>query len=217
MIHGIDVSKWQGVMNWATAVDAGARFAYIRAGFCDGKNKADPQFENNYTGSRGLLPVGFYFYLNMDFNAETQAMYFAGLLEGKVYDLPPAIDVESPGKTLSVRTFASVLIRELCTVPLIYTRASIWDNLVGDKSFAKSYPLWVAHYGVSSPNLPNTWTAWQVWQISSKDNGQKYGAESKCIDHDLAQESFIPGGHSHPDLAARIKALEERHATDEGR
>jgi GH25 family lysozyme M1 (1,4-beta-N-acetylmuramidase) len=224
MLHGIDVSKWQGAMNWATAIAAGAKYAFIRAGSCDGVTGqcyTDDQFEANYAAAHGKLPLGCYWYLRLDRNAEQQAKYFIGLLRGKVFELPLVIDVEMAGEAATVSNFAGWLVEQYGELPMIYTRATIWDYLVGDKSFAKGFPLWVAHYGVSSPSLPATWQAWDIWQYGPKEDGAAYGAQSKSIDHNWAREEFInpcePGYHNHPDLLKQITALEARTTALEAR
>ena len=174
MIHGIDVSKWQGKMDWGKALAAGAHYAYLRAGSIDaisGKCYVDEQFEANYAGAAGRLPIGCYWYLRLDKDPVLQAKFFLGLMEHKVFQLPPVIDVEMAGSAVAVSKFAEVLVSALGGLPMIYTRANVWDNLLGDKSFAKGFFLWIAHYDVAVPNLPKTWPAWDVWQYRSGDDG----------------------------------------------
>ena len=64
MIEGIDVSKWQLVMDWMKAKSAGAQFSFIRAGSISigGTLYTDYQFERNAEIAPDFMPVGFYWY-----------------------------------------------------------------------------------------------------------------------------------------------------------
>src|SRR5687767_7415767 len=112
-VHGVDVSQWQGVMNWTTAYNAGNRFALIKA--TQGTSSVDPQFVTNRTAAKnaGLL-IGFYHFATPDNitdangdgrydDAVAEANWFhqnAGAYMGNGY-LRPVLDLESNSGGLS--------------------------------------------------------------------------------------------------------------------
>jgi lysozyme len=178
-ISGIDVSKWQGVINWPSVKAAGIQFAFIRAsvGF-----KKDKFFPANWTESRGAgLVRGAYHYLLAGQDAGVQAELFASLAAIQPGDLPPVLDVEAidneqvSGKKVvqAVKTWVGVVEERTGRKPIIYTNPAYWNQLQTD-DFGSS-PLWVAHWGVHKPTLPRGWETWTFWQYSEK--GQVSGIQ----------------------------------------
>jgi len=92
-IYGVDVSHWQGYMNWSKARQAGARFAWAKAS--EGHNYIDDQWENNYTNARanGVL-IAPYHFVRFNVSAEANVSNFLKALKGKTFDRPPTWDVE---------------------------------------------------------------------------------------------------------------------------
>jgi lysozyme len=178
-IPGIDVSKWQGVIDWKAVRDAGIRFAYIKA--TDSTNGLDPNFAANWESAKAAGIVrGAYHYFRPTADAKQQAAFFAQNVHLEPTDLPPALDVESDFGNLSVAqinnavsTWLTLVEKQMGRKPLVYTRATISDTrLVGLSgkvpAWIKNYYLWVANYGVQSPLMPKGWDKWQFWQYSSK-------------------------------------------------
>lgn len=192
---GIDVSKWQALMDWGKAASAGARFAFIRAGSSDGAtgaNYTDFQFERNAAEAPKKLLVGYYWFFRPEHNAISQAEYFCNLIAGKTAHLPAALDVEVNTKNLSVsimgvrvKACLEEIERRTGRTPVVYTRASVWNPWLGKPAWAARFPLWVAHYTERpQPFLPSSWPAWTFWQWSADKNGRgpEFGAQSRDID-----------------------------------
>ena len=169
-LSGIDVSKWQGTVNWKSVQQAGIAFAFARATY--GGSEVDSYFSENWQGIKaaGILRGAYHFFLAADDPAQ-QAEFFirtVGSLDPD--DLPPVIDVESASGVSSnlaadVQTWLTTVEQGLGRRPIIYTAPSYWnENLTGGFG---DYPLWVAEYGVSSPKAVNGWTDWTFWQYSS--------------------------------------------------
>jgi lysozyme len=168
-LSGIDVSKWQGEVNWQAVKQAGVAFAFVRASY--GSSEVDSRFAANWQGMKNVgLPRGAYHFFVTADDATAQANLFlrgVGSLEDG--DLPPVLDVEAQSGTGahlvgSVQTWLDLVERELGRRPIIYTGPSFWNqNLTGGFG---SYPLWVAEYGVSSPKPVNGWDGWTFWQYS---------------------------------------------------
>ena len=168
-LSGIDVSKWQGDVNWQEVKQAGVTFAFARATY--GSVEVDSLFNANWQGIKnvGLARGAYHFFVTAD-DATEQANLFlrtVGSLESG--DLPPVLDVEAQSGTGSnlvsgVQTWLDLVEQKLGRKPIIYTGPSFWnENLT---SGFGSYPLWVAEYGVSSPKPVNGWDGWTFWQHS---------------------------------------------------
>ena len=206
-VLGIDVSKWQGQMDWSKAARSGARFAFIRAGSADGRtgvNYPDFQFQRNAAEApKANILTGAYWFFRPQFDVNRQAEYFCNLLVGKDLQLPPVLDVEIGGysKTVMARRVRACLeaIKVITgKTPIVYTRATIWNPSIGLQSWAKDYPLWVARYTMlkhpwaddPAKLQPLGWTDWTFWQWSADENrrGQEFGSPavngSKAIDID---------------------------------
>ena len=100
MTSGIDVSQWQGVIDWAKVKAAGVQFALIRAGYGDTlsyPSQIDTQYERNYAECKRLgIPVGVYFYAYATTTeaAKREAQACLQLLKGKKFEYPIYYDVE---------------------------------------------------------------------------------------------------------------------------
>jgi lysozyme len=197
-VNGIDVSKWQGEIDWQKAKSAGAQFAFIRAGSIDnlsGSCYEDTQFRRNAELAPPLMPVGFYWYFRPNWNALTQADYFCDLIQDKAGKLYPVIDVEEHGslnKTAvasAVWSFTNRVFQRLGVRPMIYTSPGFWNARVARNTWAQDFPLWVAHWNTSTPTLPDDWKNYAVpyrfWQTYVGQDGPDYGMQSKGLDHDV--------------------------------
>jgi lysozyme len=167
---GIDVSHYQGTINWSSVKQAGIAFAYAKA--TDGTTTVDSQFKTNWSGMKTAGIVrGAYHFFEPTSDATAQANNFihtVGSLQSS--DLPPVIDVEisnsaSNSQMISgVTTWLNLVEQGLGRTPMIYTVASFWNAHLNDQF--GNYPLWVAHYDVQSPTIPKGWTKWDFWQHS---------------------------------------------------
>jgi GH25 family lysozyme M1 (1,4-beta-N-acetylmuramidase) len=179
-IRGVDVSHWQGTIDWAKVATSGIRFAYLKAS--EGTTYVDPTFAVNRAGARANgVRVGAYHFARPDDapgDARREARFFVQTAEPKPGNLLPVLDIErtggldQAGVTRWARRWVAE-VRELTGVtPMVYTSPYGWLERTGDtRRLARDgAPLWVAHWGVSSPTLPaNGWAGngWVVWQWSS--------------------------------------------------
>ncbi len=183
--QGIDVSQYQGEINWAEVRAAAMAFAFIKA--TEGETLVDPTFETNWAQAKqqGLLRGAYHFYRPQD-DATTQAHFFLSTVGFADGDLPPVVDIEvTDGVAASeivagLQTWLSVVADSVGRSPIIYTDLSFWNALSTDALSA--YPLWIAEYGVDQPTMPEGWTQWQFWQYS--DSGQVNGVAG-AVDLDV--------------------------------
>ena len=107
-LHGIDVSKHQGTINWdAVAADPSVQFAILRAGYGRYESQKDPTFERNYAECKRLgIPVGAYWYsyATTPADAATEGRLFAKVLVGKQFEYPVYFDQEDGSIPAAQRT-----------------------------------------------------------------------------------------------------------------
>lgn len=170
--QGIDVSSWQGNINFSAVKNAGIDIVYIKSS--EGQSYIDPYFESNYQNAKANgLKVGFYHYVTARTveQARTQANFFARVISGKQADCRLAMDFENFGN-LSVseinkiskaflETLENATNSELVIYSNAYSARTIFSNEL------TKYPLWVANYGVSSPGDNGKWQTWVGWQYTS--------------------------------------------------
>lgn len=104
MRKGIDVSHWQGDIEWKKVKASGVEFAIIKAGGSDAGFYKDSKFERNYEGAKANgLPVGAYYFVGRNCTSyddgAADAKRFADVLKGKTFEYPVYIDFESTSIT----------------------------------------------------------------------------------------------------------------------
>ena len=175
MEPGIDVSHWDGLIDWARVAAAGVKFSYAKAS--EGSGYTDDTLGANIRGAAasGVLTGAYHFY-RLAASPESQAQRFLDSIKGLPWDLPPSLDFEEE-TAQSQAEVARVLKRWADLVetgcgrrPIIYSSAYFWNTFVGSASasWANDYGLWVANYGSTIPMLPKVWNSWQFWQYSDK-------------------------------------------------
>ena len=138
-VHGVDVSKWQGPIDWTEAARAGLQFVFVKA--TEGGDRADPLFADHYDGARraGLNVGAYHFYYHCT-SAETQARWFIQNVPRRPGTLPPVLDIEftptsptcrTPPAPEAVRdniaTFQRIVGAHYGTRPVIYTTVDFWE------------------------------------------------------------------------------------------
>lgn len=191
--RGIDVSAWQGEINFNRVKDAGIEAVYIRAG--EGANITDRYFERNYENAKAAgLKYGFYHYVTARTvsEAEEQADFFAALIRSKPYDMKAAMDFENlSGLTADeavaiAKAYLERLEQRSGHTPAVYSDA--YDARTVWRSNLTKYPLWVADYGVREPGSIGGWSSWSGFQYS--DKGAVSGI-SGHVDLDYFRESLF--------------------------
>ena len=149
-VHGVDVSRWQGEIDWAKLRTQGANFAYIKA--TDGGDHLDPMFRKNWRAAKDAgLKRGAYHFFYWCRTAGEQADWFIRNVPRDADALPPVIDVEYNGelsckKRLSrahvlekMQVFMDKLERHYGKRPIIYTAPDFYrDNLKGEFPIIRS-------------------------------------------------------------------------------
>ena len=201
-IPGVDVSKWQGKMDWWKCKAAGAKYAYIRATV--GANYVDSQYERNYDNLIDVgLPTGLYHvvvprYAGKPISADANMENFYKQTKGSSPDFPVILDCEltngdNPRHITSVIEGCIKILETEGYEVMIYTGAWWWDGNVMPADKWRNYPLHVANYTTAAePYMPRDWKEWAIWQYSADGNGlgKQYGADSDDIDLNRMKVAF---------------------------
>ncbi len=173
--RGIDVSEFQGNINYNEVKNAGIEIVYIRSS--EGTNFIDPFFKTNYENAKANgLKVGFYHYVTArdTESAIQEADFFASVIEGTSPDCKLAMDFEyfDGLSTYEVNEISITFLNRLQQVTnkdvIVYSDAYNAQN-VFNKEVA-SYPLWIADYFVSTPAPNDNWNFWVGFQYSDIGN-----------------------------------------------
>ena len=168
--YGIDVSEWQGDINWPMVL---TDFAVIRAGYGRSVLQEDKKFRSNYLGcTENNIPCGVYWYSYAvtPEDALLEAEACLEVIRGGKYSYPIYYDVEQPehfslGKerlSALIRTFLDKLEKSGYWVGL-YMSAYYLSYYVSD-DIRRRYSVWVAHHGVT---VPDYYGEYGMWQLSS--------------------------------------------------
>lgn len=195
-LQGIDVSRYQGKMDWEKAKNAGVKFAFIKA--TEGLNYTDPQYRQNVNGAKDAgIPFGIYHFWRSTVAPISQCDNIMRAYDYLDDDVPIVLDVEvfdglTPSQNKGIlQLLIQGIFDRVNFLPTIYTRKSIWDANVEEYSRWKELPLWVAHYGVSKPAIPRDWQDWMVWQYTSNGSGVEYGTEKDNIDLNYVKQAYL--------------------------
>lgn len=170
-LDGIDVSKWQGEIDWGRVADDGIAFAIARVS--DGTTYWDGEFDDNWASiaDQGLVR-GAYQFFRPGQSATAQAdLMIDALGELGPGDLPPVLDAETTdgvsGSAVvsAMRTWLDRVEDATGRVPMIYASSGFWTTLPDTSEFSR-YPLWVANWEVSCPEVPSPWGDWALWQTA---------------------------------------------------
>ena len=173
MAQGIDVSKWQGVIDWQTVKKSGkVDFAIIKAGGSDAGFYQDAYFERNYAECKKHgIPVGAYYFVGNRFwtveDGVADAKRFLKQLQGKQFELPIYLDIEAQntayrrGITEAAQAFCNYLELQKAFVGIYGSEYSTFEEMVY-KEDLRQYSWWIANY--SRQPREN----FLIWQKSSK-------------------------------------------------
>jgi lysozyme len=183
-LKGVDVSHYDGSIDWTQVKAAGITFAFAKATESD--NDIDSTFATNWAGMHAAGIVrGAYHFFDPAVSATTQAAYVlktVGTLEAG--DLPIVLDFEQlngvseASAVADAVTFLASVTQSTGKKAILYMSS---DFLAGSYPALEPYTLWVANYGASCPGMPSEWSTWAFWQ--SSDSGSVSGI-SDAVDLD---------------------------------
>jgi lysozyme len=168
-VQGIDVSKYQGTIDFAKVSAAGMRYVFVKA--TEGITGVDPDYAHNVAAARAAgLVVGTYHFYETDDDPSAQFGNFRQHADVKPGDLPPVVDIEvlakgsRPDLADDLKSFLAQLEQAYGVKPILYSGVSFANEYLAGFS---AYPLWVAEYtSASAPKVPTGWATWTFWQYS---------------------------------------------------
>lgn len=185
-VAGVDLSHYQGSVDWDILDKQNIQFAYIKA--TEGSNYIDKCFSYNWEESeKEKLKVGAYHFFSFDSPGETQADNFIKNVKRREGMLPPVVDVEyyadkknQPPDPLVLREQLQVLLNQLQEhydmCPVIYSTEEFWRGYL--EGYFEKYPLWIRNV-YTKPQHDIQWT---FWQYSNRGRLKGYSGSEKYID-----------------------------------
>lgn len=185
--RGIDISEFQGEIDFEEVRRSGIEAVYIRAGAGE---YTDEYFAENYERARAAgLKIGFYHYVtarSVD-EGRRQARFFASLAAGREPDMRLAMDFEYFGSlsVSQINAISEAYLDELTALTkreaVIYSDLSNARNIFS-RTLAEKYPLWAAQYGADEPSANGKWREWVGFQYTDEGRvGGIYGNVDRNI------------------------------------
>ena len=233
-LQGIDVSRWQGEINWTKAKKSGVSFAVLRC-YAYGK---DSTFDANYdaASAKGIaLGAYVYMYATTPQGAVQEAQRTLEALDGKALTLPLFLDVEDA----SVFRLSTEALTDLCLIELqlfaaagyrvgFYTSMNHASTEI-DAARLSDYQRWIARWtcyttdqnkktftfadqspsGTKKPDC-------EMWQFSNGGKGKTYGVSSAYVDLDYCYVDYGADGPAVPNGHCWQVSLTERSCTAPG-
>lgn len=185
--RGIDISEFQGEIDFEEVRRSGIEAVYIRVGAGE---YTDEYFAENYERARAAgLKIGFYHYVTARSVEEgrRQARFFASLAAGREPDMRLAMDFEYFGSlsVSQINAISEAYLDELTALTrreaVIYSDLSNARNIFS-RALAEKYPLWAAQYGADEPSANGKWREWVGFQYTDEGRvGGIYGNVDRNI------------------------------------
>ena len=211
-IHGIDISHYQGKIDWEQLKNAmikgcPVRFVIIKS--TEGSSRLDENFRENFNQARdfGFIRGVYHFWSNKS-TAREQAYYFLDQVHLTDGDLPPVLDIEHKPVDKSVEDFQRDVLTWLHIVedkyhakPIIYTYYKFKEQYLSAPVF-DDYPYWIAHYYVDRVQYKGKWKFWQHTDVGKLPgikgyvdfniyNGSYYELKQLCIGSNNNEKKFM--------------------------
>jgi GH25 family lysozyme M1 (1,4-beta-N-acetylmuramidase) len=203
-LKGIDMSSNQGVVDFVKIKNAGIQIVYIKA--TEGISYLNPLLIDSYNKAVAAgLKVGFYHFFrahnNDTENAKQQAQYFYDAIKNYHCDCRLALDIETTEGIQSkdvISSLAKTFLDQLRVLSnkdvVLYTYAYFAQtNLT---NILAGYPLWIAHYGVNTPNGNSIWNNWIGFQYDNK--GSVDGVSTVVDLNEFTNDILLPVPVSEP-------------------
>lgn len=187
-IRGVDVSSYQGNIDWEILSQQDISFAFIKAS--EGSSFEDPYYKTNFQNAiKTDLKIGAYHFFSYDSSGNTQAENFINIVGKHDTMMPPVVDIEFYGdkeKNLPSKEETQINLKELLQrleeyyeqKPIIYVVNKSYDLYIKDAF--EDYPIWIRDV-LKKPKLSDG-REWTMWQYSNRAKLNGYSGKEKYID-----------------------------------
>ncbi len=169
----VDVSEWQGSIDWKKVKAMGIEYAILRAGFGREVSQVDAEFERNYKNAKSAgLKLGVYWYSYADSvsDAEREAQACLSVLKNKAFELPVYYDLEDNSQVGLGKTVLTNIAKKFCdTVKAsgydvgVYANLNWFNNYLDYSALKKLYSIWLAQYHTEAE------LECDIWQYTSAE------------------------------------------------
>lgn len=199
-VRGVDVSHYQGEIDWQILSSQNIDFAFIKA--TEGSSFTDECFEYNFSEAQKCsIDVGAYHFFSFDSKGVAQAEHFIKTVVPFEGMLPPVVDFEFHGMHLANPPEKEKINGELCTLlelleahyglkPIIYAAEDSYEHYLSG-GFEK-YHIWIRNVK-TTPKLPDG-RRWTFWQYTNRERLDGYSGEEKFVDMNVfcgSREEFL--------------------------
>lgn len=199
-VRGVDVSRYQGQIDWEILASNDISFAFIKA--TEGSSHVDSCFSYNYEEAHKTgLRIGAYHFFSYDSEGQTQADHYIAVVEKTDGMLPPVIDLEfygdkeqNPPAQDQVRQELTVMLGRLEEYygmkPIIYATEKSYKLYLADAF--QEYDIWIRNV-ITSPRLSDR-REWTFWQYTNRGKLEGYQGDEKYIDMNVfrgSSEDFL--------------------------
>lgn len=192
--NGIDVSKWNGAIDFQEIKNDGVEFVMIREGYGkESPSQVDKRFEENYKNAKAVgIPVGVYHYSYADSveDARKEAEFCLKNIAGKQLEYPVCFDIEDKEQLKLSRRQRTDICKAFCEeiekagyYAMIYCNLNWYKNYLYSEEL-KKYDLWLAEWYEEAPSAECG-----IWQKS--DQGQINGIRSNSEKRYLQYSSRV--------------------------
>lgn len=174
-VHGIDISHYQGNVNWKMLEQTRQgqfpiQFIFMKA--TEGGDYPDKRFVANFDSAKahGFIRGAYHFY-NPKTDPNKQADFFINSVNLEPGDLPPVLDIEKKSKDIGklqadLKLWLRRIENHYGVKPIIYASYKFKTKYLNDSVF-NSYPYWIAHYYVDSVQYKGDWKFWQHTDVGT--------------------------------------------------
>lgn len=181
-VQGIDISHWNGDVDWSRVAAAGITFSIAKATESDYYTDSKFPGEDDGAYQQGLIHGAYHFAIPDDSDGATQAQWFVENGGDWIPDgttLPGTLDIEyNPyGETCYnmsnaemaawIADFNDEYIALTGRAPMVYSNADWWNRCVGTSDLDTVNELWVAYWSAGPPTLPHDFSTYTFWQYSA--------------------------------------------------
>ncbi len=190
-MRGVDVSSYQGYIDWEEIEDSDIEFAFIKA--TEGSRYRDKMFSDNIENIQTTdIAAGAYHFMSFESDGAAQAENFISVVDSDKISLPPVIDLElygtyndKPPSGAYVREILDSMIQRLYeeygVMPIIYTNRRAYSLYIAGEY--RECDIWMCDL-VKAPALPDG-REWTFWQYSHTETLPGYDGEEEHIDMNI--------------------------------